>query len=125
MPHKISLQNAFAGIDEYWVPRVAGSVNDCHVKLAKFRGAFDWHHHDTEDEMFLVVKGRLRMGFRDGDVMLDAGEFVVVPHGTEHRPEAIDGECHVLLVEPESTVNTGTVVTERTVAKPQFLEGAS
>jgi mannose-6-phosphate isomerase-like protein (cupin superfamily) len=91
-------------------------LNGQHVKLVKFAGPFTWHHHEAEDEMFLVVKGRFRMEFRDRDVWLDEGEFIIVPKGAEHRPVA-DEEVHVLLFEPTTTLNTGNVVNERTVEK--------
>jgi len=94
---------------------VAGELNGQHVKLVKFRGPFVWHHHDTEDELFLVVKGRFRMEFRDRDVWLNEGEFLIVPHGVEHRPVS-EEEVHVLLFEPATTLNTGNVENERTVA---------
>lgn len=112
---KVNLAEAFRGFSECWSPRVAGDINAFQVKLVKLQGAFHWHHHETEDELFLVVAGRMRMGFRDRDVDVEPGEFIIVPHGVEHRPEALDGECHVLLLEPNTTLNTGTVETERTV----------
>ena len=112
---KVSLAAAFASFSDHWSPKVAGEVNDAQVKLAKFSGAFDWHHHEHEDELFLVVAGRMRMGLRSGDIDVDAGEFIIVPRGVEHRPEALTEECHLLLVEPASTLNTGNVVNARTV----------
>ena len=112
--HKVNLAEAFATFADHWSPRVAGQINDFQVKVVKLKGAFDWHHHDVEDELFLVVSGRMRMGLRDGDIEVGPGEFIVVPHGVEHRPEAITEECHVLLLEPGTTLNTGNVVTERT-----------
>lgn len=114
MVDKVNLAQAFATFHDHWNPRVAGDINNFQVKLAKFEGAFDWHSHAVEDELFLVVKGRMKMGLRTGDVEVDAGEFIIVPHGVEHRPEAIDGECHVLMLEPASTVNTGTVHSDKT-----------
>lgn len=111
---KVNLADKFAAFDDHWNPKVVGRVNDFHVKLAKLKGEFVWHRHDQEDELFLVVKGRLRIRLRDGEVELGAGEFYVVPRGTEHLPVA-DDECHVLLLEPASTLNTGNVVNERTV----------
>jgi mannose-6-phosphate isomerase-like protein (cupin superfamily) len=112
---KINLADAFATFSDHWNPRVAGDVNDAHVKLVKFEGKFDWHHHDKEDEMFLVVAGVMRMGLRGGDVDVHPGEFIIVPKGVEHCPEALGGECHVVLLEPKTTLNTGNVVTEKTV----------
>ena len=114
MPDKVNLADAFAKIPDAWNPRVAGDVNDFQVKLVKLDGKFDWHHHVIEDELFLVVAGRMKMAFRDRDVIVEPGEFIIVPHGTEHCPEALGGECHVLLLEPHSTLNTGNVETEKT-----------
>jgi mannose-6-phosphate isomerase-like protein (cupin superfamily) len=111
---KINLAEAFAAFDDCWNPRIAGAINDTLVKVVKLSGAFDWHHHESEDEMFLVIAGRLRIRLRDGDVDLDPGEFLIVPRGVEHCPEALVEPCHVLLVEPGTTLNTGTLVTERT-----------
>lgn len=121
MIRKVVLSSAFASFSDHWSPRIAGEVNDAHVKLAKFAGAFDWHHHDAEDELFLVVAGRMRMGLRDGDIDLDAGEFIIIPKGMEHRPEALTEECHVLLLEPKTTLNTGNIVNARTVETPLAL----
>ena len=117
---KINLKDKFDLFDKHWSPKIVGSVNDCEVKLAKLLGAFDWHHHPDEDEMFLVVKGRLLMKFRDGDVTLEKGEMIVVPKGVEHLPVA-DEEVWIMLVEPKGTLNTGNVVTERTVEKPELI----
>ena len=119
--NKVNLAEAFATFSDHWNPRVAGEVNDISVKLVKFKGQFDWHHHEKEDELFLVVAGVMRMGFRDGDVDVGPGEFIIVPHGTEHRSEAINGECHVMLIEPKTTLNTGNVVTEKTVRELERL----
>ncbi len=112
---KVNLQAAFSSFSDHWSPKIVGDINDAQVKLAKFEGQFHWHHHDAEDELFLVIAGRLRMGFRDRQVDLQAGEFIIVPKGVEHRPEALDGECHILLLEPRTTLNTGNVENERTV----------
>lgn len=114
MVDKVNLAAAFATFSDHWNPRVAGDINNFQVKLVKFDGKFDWHHHVAEDELFLVVAGRMKMGLRSGDVIVEPGEFIIVPHGTEHCPEAIDGECHVILLEPNSTRNTGNVETEKT-----------
>lgn len=118
---KVALAATFATFSDTWSPRVAGDVNDCQVKLVKLDGAFHWHRHEREDELFLVVAGRPRMGFRDRTVDLDAGEFIIVPHGVEHLPEALSDECHVVLIEPRTTPNTGEVENERTVRTPQRL----
>ncbi len=110
----INLAQKFNLIQEYWSPRIAGELNDSYVKLAKLKGEFVWHHHDAEDELFLVIKGRLRMKLRDGDRWVNEGEFLIIPRGVEHCPVA-EEEVHVLLLEPKSTVNTGNVRDERTV----------
>lgn len=119
---KVNLAAAFATFDDHWNPRVAGDINDFQVKLVKLHGKFDWHQHDREDELFLVVAGRMKMAFRGRDVIVEPGEFIIVPHGTEHCPEALDGECHVLLLEPNSVLNTGNVVTEKTRRKLERLD---
>ncbi len=113
--YKVNLSEKLALISEHWSPRVVGEINDFQVKLVKLEGEFVWHAHEAEDELFLVLKGRLRMRFRDRELTIDPGEFVVVPHGTEHCPVA-DEEVHVLLLEPRSTVNTGDAGGERTRA---------
>jgi mannose-6-phosphate isomerase-like protein (cupin superfamily) len=113
-PSKITLSSAFKAIPSPWSPRIAARLNGQEVKLAKLSGEFIWHHHEHEDELFLVVTGRLRMEFRDGVVELGPGELIVVPKGVEHRPVAPDG-AEVLLFEPTGTVNTGNVTSERTV----------
>ncbi len=115
--HKINLAAAFEAIQDCWNPRIAGEINGTQVKLVKLSGAFDWHHHTDEDEMFLVIAGRMRMRLRGGDIDLDPGEFLVVPRGVEHCPEALEEPCCVLLVEPGSTLNTGNLVNERTRAE--------
>ena len=108
-----NLDRAFASFSETWSPCIAGRSNDMMVKLAKLEGEFVWHHHDTEDELFLVHKGRLLMKFRDRDEIVEEGEFIIVPHGVEHCPVALDGTCEVLLLEPATTVNTGNAVDPR------------
>ncbi len=120
-PQKVDLADAFAGISEHWSPKIAGDINNMQVKLAKFQGKFDWHHHEKEDELFLVVSGKMRMSLRSGDVDLETGEMIIVPHGVEHRPEALTDECHVLMLEPKTTLNTGNAITERTVAEPKRI----
>jgi len=120
MIEKVNLAQKLACFSDHWVPRVVGDVNDCAVKLVKLRGEFVWHHHEAEDELFLVVGGRFRMDFRDGSVTLEEGEMIVVPRGVEHRPVA-EQEAHVLLVEPRTTVNTGNVTDERTVRVPERI----
>ena len=116
----INLREKLARIDALWSPRIVGQVNDTHVKLARIRGEFEWHHHENEDELFLVISGRLLLQFRDREVWLEEGEMLVVPRGVEHRPVAPD-ECHILMVEPAGTLNTGNVVSDRTVASPEWI----
>jgi mannose-6-phosphate isomerase-like protein (cupin superfamily) len=113
MVEKVNLADKLARIHDLWSPKAVGAVNDFHVKLVRLEGEFVWHSHETEDELFLVLQGRLRMQFRDREVVVDPGEFIIVPHQTEHRPVA-DEEVHVLLLEPGTTVNTGTAGGERT-----------
>jgi mannose-6-phosphate isomerase-like protein (cupin superfamily) len=111
---KVNLAQKFSSFTEQWKPKIVGELNGQQVKLVKFQGPFVWHHHDNEDELFLVVKGRFRIEFRDRHEWIEQGEFIVVPRGVEHRPVA-DEEAHVLLFEPASTLNTGNVQNERTV----------
>ncbi|HYO63185.1 MAG TPA: cupin domain-containing protein [Pyrinomonadaceae bacterium] len=111
---KVNLSEKFRLFEERWSPKIVGEINDAYVKLVKLEGEFVWHRHEAEDELFLVVKGRMRMRLRDGDVELNEGEFFIVPRGVEHMPVA-DEEAHVLLLEPKSTLNTGDVRNERTV----------
>ena len=112
---KVNLTDKFSLFQEYWSPKIVGELNDSHVKLAKLKGEFVWHHHEHEDELFLVVKGRLLIKLRDRDIWLHEGEFTIIPKGVEHLPIA-DEEVHVLLLEPKSTLNTGNVQNERTVS---------
>lgn len=114
MSAQVNLSDKFSRIHQYWQPHIAGELNGQLIKLVKFQGEFVWHHHDHEDEMFLVVKGQFRMEFRDTSVTLKEGEFIIVPREIEHKPVA-DQECCVMLFEPASTLNTGNVVNERTV----------
>jgi mannose-6-phosphate isomerase-like protein (cupin superfamily) len=111
---KVNLAEKLALFSEVYKPKIVGEVNDFHVKLVKVKGEFVWHHHEKEDELFLVVSGTLTIHFRDGEVVLKPGEFLVVPKGVEHKPSA-DAEAHVVLLEPKTTLNTGNVVNERTV----------
>lgn len=103
---KVNLNEKFSLFSEHWKPKLVGELNGQHVKLVKFQGPFVWHQHETEDEMFLVIRGRFRMEFRDRSEWIETGEFIIVPRGTEHRPVA-DEEVEVMLFEPASTVNTG------------------
>lgn len=110
---KINLEQKLSLFSDHWNPRVISELNGQHVKLVKLKGEFVWHHHDHEDELFYVVKGKLRMEFRDKTVDLDSGEMIVVPKGIEHKPVAFE-EVHVMLFEPASTLNTGNIENERT-----------
>ncbi len=110
---KVNLNEKFKLFSDHWSPRIVGELNGQYVKLAKFKGEFTWHHHEHEDELFLVVKGRLLIKFRDKDVWLDEGEMIVVPAKVEHMPVAQE-EVHVLLFEPASTLNTGNIIDEKT-----------
>jgi len=116
----VNLADKFSSFSDRWSPKIIGELNDFHVKAVKLKGEFIWHHHDHEDELFLVTKGTLRMKFRDHESIIREGEFIIVPHGVEHLPIA-DEEAHVVLFEPKSTLNTGNIVNERTVAQLQRI----
>jgi mannose-6-phosphate isomerase-like protein (cupin superfamily) len=116
----VNLNEKLSRVNEHWSPKIVGELNDTYIKVVKFAGEFVWHHHDDEDEMFLVVKGRLRMRFRDREVAVQPGEFIIVPKGVEHMPVA-DEEVHVVLIEPKSTLNTGNIRNERTRVELQRL----
>ena len=118
--HAITLSEKLSLFSEYWSPKIVGEINDSHVKLVKLKGEFVWHHHENEDELFLVIKGKLLIKLRDGEVALEEGEMVIIPRGVEHLPIA-EEEVHVLLLEPKSTVNTGNAGGERTVAAPEWI----
>jgi mannose-6-phosphate isomerase-like protein (cupin superfamily) len=111
--NKVNLAEKFSSFSEHWSPKIAGELNGQQVKLVKFLGPFTWHHHENEDEMFLVVKGSFIMEFRDKNITVNEGEFIIVPKGVEHRPNAPE-EVEVLLFEPASTLNTGNVENEFT-----------
>ena len=122
---KINLQQKFALFSDYWSPKVIGELNQFAVKLVKVKGEFVWHHHDQEDELFFVVKGRLLMQVREEpesqrNIWVEEGELIIIPHGVEHRPVA-EEEAHLVLLEPATTVNTGNVQSERTVLDLQHL----
>lgn len=125
---KINLGEKFALFSDYWNPKVVGELNGQQVKLVKVQGEFTWHHHESEDELFLVIQGQLAIEFRDREtlpertrtVTLNPGEFIIVPKGVEHKPVAAE-EAHIMLLEPVATLNTGNVVNEKTVATLQTL----
>jgi mannose-6-phosphate isomerase-like protein (cupin superfamily) len=113
---KVNLAQAFASFSDHWWPRIVGDVNDIQVKVVKLLGDFVWHRHDAEDELMLVIKGRLRLRFRDRELWVEEGEFVIVPRGVEHQSAAPE-ECHLVLIEPKTTVNTGNVTNELTATR--------
>lgn len=117
---KVNIAEKFVMFSKYWDPKIVGSLNGQHVKLVKFKGPFVWHHHDVEDEMFFVVKGSFTMHLRDRSVGIREGEFIIVPRGVDHKPEA-ESEVHVMLFEPASTVNTGNAPGEKTIASPEWI----
>jgi mannose-6-phosphate isomerase-like protein (cupin superfamily) len=110
---KVNLADKFALFKQYWSPKIVGRLNDSYVKVVKLKGEFVWHHHQSEDELFLVVKGKLLIKLRDQDISLQEGELVIIPRGIEHMPVARE-EVHVVLIEPKTTVNTGNIQSERT-----------
>jgi mannose-6-phosphate isomerase-like protein (cupin superfamily) len=110
---KVNLAEKFSQFDDYWSPKIVGALNDAYVKVVKLKGEFVWHPHEAEDELFLVVKGRLLIRLRERDIWLDEGEFVIIPKGVEHMPVA-EEEVQVVLIEPKTTINTGNVQNELT-----------
>jgi len=116
----INLKEKFSLFNETWTPKLVGELNGQHIKLAKIKGEFIWHKHDDADEMFLIIKGSITIKMRDKDVLLNEGEFFIVPRGVEHKPIA-EEEAHILLFEPADTINTGEVEHEYTVHKPQRI----
>ena len=110
---KVNISEKFSQFQDYYNPRIVGELNGQHVKATKLKGEFIWHHHDHEDELFLVIKGKLKMELRDKTVEINEGEFLIVPKGVEHKPVA-DDEVHILLFEPASTLNTGNIENEKT-----------
>ena len=110
----MNLTHGFEQFNDHWNPKIAGQVNGMHIKLVKLQGEFDWHHHEHEDELFMVTKGQMIMQFRDRDVIVNPGEFIIVPRMVEHCPLA-EHEVECVLFEPASTLNTGNVVTDKTV----------
>jgi mannose-6-phosphate isomerase-like protein (cupin superfamily) len=117
---KVNLAEKFELFEDYWNPRITADLNDSYVKIAKLKGEFVWHHHEHEDELFLVTKGRLLIRLRNGEVILGPGEFVVIPRGVEHLPIA-EEEVQVVLIEPKATLNTGNVTNAKTVATLEWI----
>jgi mannose-6-phosphate isomerase-like protein (cupin superfamily) len=124
MLDKVNLTQKFSLFSDYYQPKIAGQLNDFYVKLVKFQGPFVWHHHEAEDELFFVVKGKMRMGVRENgverEIVVGPGEFIIMPHGVEHCPSA-DEETQIMLLEPKTTLNTGNVESERTVRELQKI----
>lgn len=116
----VNIAQKFSLFEDLWHPHLIARINDTEVKVTKLHGEFHWHHHETEDELFLVIKGRLLMQFREREVWIEPGELIVVPHGVEHRPVAPE-EVHLILVEPAGTLNTGNVVNDRTVSEVEWI----
>ncbi len=114
LPAVINLAEKFNRFSEFWSPKIVGDLNDSFVKLAKLKGEFVWHHHESEDELFLVIQGQLHIQLKEGELVINPGELAIIPKGVEHRPVA-EEEVHVLLLEPKTTLNTGTETNERTV----------
>jgi mannose-6-phosphate isomerase-like protein (cupin superfamily) len=117
---KVRINDKLKLINEYWKPKVVGELNDSFVKIAKLKGEFLWHHHENEDELFWVIKGTLIIKFRDKDIVIKEGELLIVPRGVEHMPVAKE-EVQLILIEPMSTLNTGNVLSERTVENPDKI----
>jgi len=120
MPAKINFKQKFSLFSDCWSPKIVGELNGQYVKLVKVKGEFQWHHHENEDEMFLVTRGSFTMRLRDGDIVLKEGEFIIIPRGVEHCPVA-EEEAHILLFEPKTTLNTGNVLSERTVKELAWI----
>ena len=121
MISKTNIQEKFLQINDYWNPRISGELNDSYIKMVKVKGEFIWHHHDEEDEMFFFFLWKLVIRFRDNEIAVNEGEFIVIPKGIEHQPIA-EEEVHLLLIEPKTTLNTGNVVNERTVSIPERID---
>ena len=120
MKNAINLNDQFSKFSDHWSPKIIAQMNDYHFKVAKVYGEFDWHTHPETDEVFIILKGTLEIQFRDGSVILNEGEMFVVPKGVEHKPVA-EHECHILLVEPAGTVNTGDVVSDKTAPNDVWI----
>lgn len=118
--NKVDIKEKFKKFSQYWTPKILGELNGNHIKIFKAKGEFTWHQHENEDEFFLVIEGQLKIKLKDREIVLNEGEFFIVPKGTMHLPYA-DDEAHVLLFEPAQVVNTGDVVSEKTVEKPEWI----
>ena len=116
----VDLKEKFSLFDEYWKPKIVGELNGQYVKLAKLKGEFVWHKHENEDELFMVIQGRLKIKLQDQDIDLHEGQFFVIPKGVDHLP-VVEEECHVMLFEPKSVLNTGNIKNEKTVEILDFI----
>lgn len=114
----VNIREKLSLFDKYWDPKIVGELNNHKVQVAKLKGEFVWHHHDNEDELFLVIKGTLTIHFRDRDIQVHEGEFIIIPHSIEHKSEAKE-EVHIVLIEPKNTLNTGDVINSKLSAKNQ------
>jgi quercetin dioxygenase-like cupin family protein len=117
---KVDVKEKLSLFNEYWSPKIVGELNGQYIKVAKLKGEFIWHQHENEDELFMVIKGKLTIKLKELDIELTAGQFFIIPSGVEHLPIA-DEECHVMLFEPKTVVNTGNVMNEKTVENPETL----
>lgn len=117
---KVNIREKFGQIHDFWTPRIIGELNGQHVKIARFKDAFIMHQHENEDELFMVIQGTLEMELEDRSITVHAGEFLIVPRKTNHRPKAV-GEAMVLMFEPASTLNTGNIESDRTIRDPEHL----
>lgn len=118
--NKVNLAEKLSVIREYWQPKIVGELNGQHVKVAKLKGSFDWHYHEKEDELFMVMKGKLKIHLKDRTILLSEGEFFIVPKGVEHKPSA-DEEVHLMLFEPAGTLNTGNLQNDMTITDPERI----
>ena len=114
----VNIKEKLSLFNKYWDPKIVGELNDHKVQVVKLKGEFVWHHHDNEDELFLVINGQLIIHFKDRDINVNEGEFVIIPHPIEHKPEAKE-EVHIILIEPKNTLNTGNVIDSKLAAKKQ------
>lgn len=118
--NKVNVKEKFNLFDQYWTPKILGELNGNQIKIFKAKGDFVWHQHENEDEFFLVIEGQLKIKLRDKEIVLNAGEFFIVPRGTEHLPHS-DSEAHVLLFEPKGVLDTGNAPSEKAVQEPEWL----
>ena len=118
--NKVNINEKLSAVEEFWSPKIIGELNNQHIKVVKVKDSFIWHKHEKEDELFMVIKGKLKIHLRDKTIHLNEGEFFIVEKGVEHKPAA-DEEVHILLFEPAGTLNTGNVKNERTISEPERI----